>query len=213
MLHSAAIGAACPPRFGGGRYRLPGFFCIGNLEADCKETKTRKQKSSRKAGMLHSPHFSCYTPPFVPVTKSMRTPVTRKNAPNWPLKPAPKTGWRGTSNSRQSRPLPRDSLREVFATPCTASRPRPSRRTAPKIGSSGKWGGAASQRQAAETAALCKPWKKQVVLEENWQVLAVVFPPFAQRLENSVSRACWPSSMSLGVFHSFHGPCYCSRLY
>ena len=26
-------------------------------------------------------------------------------------------------------------------------------------GSSGKWGGAASQRQAAETAALCKPWK------------------------------------------------------
>ena len=54
---------------------------------------------------------------------------------------------------------------------------------------------------------------KTVVLEENWQVLAVVFPPFAQRLENSVSRACWPSSMSLGVFHSFHGPCYCSRLY
>ncbi len=26
-------------------------------------------------------------------------------------------------------------------------------------GSSGKWGGAASQRQAVETAALCKPWK------------------------------------------------------
>ena len=45
--------------------------------------------------------------------------------------------------------------------------------------------------------------EKQVVLEENWQVLAVVFPPFAQRLENSVSRACWPSS--LGVFHSSQG--------
>ena len=29
--------------------------------------------------------------------------------------------------------------------------------------------------------------EKQVVLEENWQVLAVVFPPFAQRLENSES--------------------------
>ena len=55
--------------------------------------------------------------------------------------------------------------------------------------------------------------EKQVVLEENWQVLAVVFPPFAQRLENSVSRACWPGSMSLGVFHSSHGLCYCSRLY
>ncbi len=36
-------------------------------------------------------------------------------------------------------------------------------------------------------------------------MLAVVFPPFAQRLENSVSRACWPGSMSLGVFHSSHG--------
>ena len=36
--------------------------------------------------------------------------------------------------------------------------------------------------------------EKQVVLEENWQVLAVVFPPFAQRLENSVSRACWPGT-------------------
>ena len=31
-------------------------------------------------------------------------------------------------------------------------------------------------------------------------MLAVVFPPFAQRLENSVSRACWPSSISLGVW-------------
>ena len=30
---------------------------------------------------------------------------------------------------------------------------------AAQAGSSGKWGGAASQRQAVETAALCKPWK------------------------------------------------------
>ena len=76
MLQSAAIGAGRNPRFGGGRYRLPGFCSIGNLEADCKETKTRKQKSLRKAGMLHPQHFSCYTPPFVPVTKSMRPFVT-----------------------------------------------------------------------------------------------------------------------------------------
>ena len=26
-------GAACPPRFGGGRYRLPRFFCIVIMEA------------------------------------------------------------------------------------------------------------------------------------------------------------------------------------
>ena len=63
MLHSAAIGAACPPPFRGGRYRLPGFFCIGNLEADCKETKTRKQKSSRKAGMFHPPALFLLHPP------------------------------------------------------------------------------------------------------------------------------------------------------
>ena len=30
-----------------------------------------------------------------------------------------------------------------------------------KTGSSGKWGGAASQRQVVETAALCKPWKNK----------------------------------------------------
>ena len=53
-----------PPRFEGGRYRLPGFCSIVNLEADCKETKTRKHKSLRKAGMLHPQHFSCYTPPL-----------------------------------------------------------------------------------------------------------------------------------------------------
>ena len=33
--------------------------------------------------------------------------------------------------------------------------------TCRKDGSSGKWGGAASQRQAMETAALCKPWKNK----------------------------------------------------
>ena len=43
--------------------------------------------------------------------------------------------------------------------------------------------------------------EKQVVLEENWQVLAVVFPPFAQRLGITGLLA---RSM-LGVFHSSHG--------
>ena len=31
---SAAIGAGRNPRFGGGRYRLPGFFCISTRAAD-----------------------------------------------------------------------------------------------------------------------------------------------------------------------------------
>ena len=38
---------------------------------------------------------------------------------------------------------------------------RPKASKEKKSGSSGKWGGAASQRQAMETAALCKPWKNK----------------------------------------------------
>ena len=53
-------------------------------------------------------------------------------------------------------------------------------------GSSGKWGGAASQRPGRGNCRTMQTVEKQLVLEENWQVLAVVFPPFAQRLENSV---------------------------
>ena len=37
----------------------------------------------------------------------------------------------------------------------------PTRQEQNIFGSSGKWGGAASQRQAMETAALCKPWKNK----------------------------------------------------
>ena len=65
--------------------------------------------------MLHSPHFSCYTPPFVPVTKSMWPSVTRKTHQKGPFKPAPKIGWPGTSNSRQSRPLSLSGLHVLVA--------------------------------------------------------------------------------------------------
>ena len=99
MFHLAAIGAGRNPRFRGGRYRLPGFCSIGNLEADCKETKTRKQKSLRNVVVFHPP-------PFVPVTNYLRFSGTRKTHQKGPVKPAPKTGLPGRSNSRQSRPLP-----------------------------------------------------------------------------------------------------------
>ena len=62
-----------PPRFEGGRYRLPGFCSIGNLEADCKETKTRKKKSLRNVVVFHPHAFLCSTPPFVPGAKPMRS--------------------------------------------------------------------------------------------------------------------------------------------
>ena len=109
MFHLAAIGAGRNPRFrggGGGRYRLPGFCSIGNLEADCKETKTRKQKSLRNVVVFHPHAFLCSTPPFVPVTNYLRFSGTRKTHQKGPVKPAPKTGLPGRSNSRQSRPLP-----------------------------------------------------------------------------------------------------------
>ena len=37
-------------------------------------------------------------------------------------------------------------------------------------------------------------------------MLAVVFPPFAQRLENSVSRGCWHGSMTARSFPQFPRP-------
>ena len=37
-------------------------------------------------------------------------------------------------------------------------------------------------------------------------MLAVVFPPFAQRLENSVSRACWPQFDIARSFPQFPRP-------
>ena len=46
--------------------------------------------------MLHTPHFSCYTPPFVPVTKNRRPPVTQKTPQIGRVKPAPKNAWPGT---------------------------------------------------------------------------------------------------------------------
>ena len=39
-------------------------------------------------------------PPFCPCNKKHAVPSNTKNAPNWPLKPAPQTGLPGTSNSR-----------------------------------------------------------------------------------------------------------------
>ena len=51
-----------------------------------------------------------------------------------------------------------------FAVWSFVRRPFPALETVPLLdllGSSGKWGGAASQRQAMETAALCKPWKNK----------------------------------------------------
>ena len=63
-----------PPRFEGGRYRLPGFCSIGNLEADCKETKTRKQKSSRNVVVFH--------PPLCPCSKKHAVLSSTKNTPD-----------------------------------------------------------------------------------------------------------------------------------
>ena len=84
--------------------------------------KPRKTKDFKECWAGTPPHFSCYTPPFVSVTKNKRSFVTRKTPQIGSLKPAPstpapKTGLPGTSNSRQSRPLSQaPPLREVFVT-------------------------------------------------------------------------------------------------
>ena len=78
-----------PPRFRGGRYRLPRIFLYQHAESLLVETNHRKQKSLRNVGLEHPHAFSWNTPPFVPVPKSMRLFVPRKTPRIWPLKPGP----------------------------------------------------------------------------------------------------------------------------
>ena len=80
-----------PPPFRGGRYRLPGFCSIGNLEADCKETKTRKQKSLRNVVVFHPHAFLCSTPPFCPCYKKHAAFWNMKNGPNRPTQTGSET--------------------------------------------------------------------------------------------------------------------------
>ena len=47
--------------------------------------------------------------------------------------------------------------------------------------------------------------EKQVVLEENWQVLSQLFFHRSHSAWKTLShRGCWPGSTSLGVSHSPH---------
>ena len=87
MLQSAAIGAGRNPRFWGGSLSSPRIFLYQHAGSRLVGTNHGKQKSLRKAGMLHHPHFSCYTPPFVPVTKNAVV-CNMKNTPDL----APQTG-------------------------------------------------------------------------------------------------------------------------
>ena len=83
-----------PPRFEGGRYRLPGFCSIGNLEADCKETKTRKQKSLRNVVVFHPPLCPCY----------------KKHAAFWNMKNAPNRPTQTGAASRVARYVEHSSI-------------------------------------------------------------------------------------------------------
>ena len=76
MLQSAAIGAGRNPHFGGGSLSSPRIFLYQHAGSRLVVTNHGKQKSLRKAEVLHPQHFSCYTTPFVPVTKNRRLFVT-----------------------------------------------------------------------------------------------------------------------------------------
>ena len=120
MLHSAAIGAGRNPRFGGGSLSSPLIFQHRHYGSRIVVANHAKQKTSRNIGLSRPHAFSCYTPPFVSVTKNKRSFVTRKTPQIGSLKPAPKNGLPGTSNNRQSRPLSEaPPLREVSGVPCT----------------------------------------------------------------------------------------------
>ena len=71
-------------------------------------------------------------------------------------------------------------------------------------GSSGKWGGAVSQRQAVETAALCKPWKNNWFWRRTGKCSQLFFHRSHSAWKTLSHRGCWPGSTSLGVSHSPH---------
>ena len=106
MLHSAAIGAGRNPRFGGGRAIVSPDFSVSARGKPITRDKPQKTKEFKESGDVTPPALFLLHPPFCPCNKKHAVPSNTKNAPNWPLKPAPQTGLRGTSNSRQSRPLP-----------------------------------------------------------------------------------------------------------
>ena len=66
--------------------------------------------------MFHPHAFLCRTPPLSLRQKACGPQRHEKTPRIWPLKPALQTGLPGTSNSRQSRPLPLASLRAVWGT-------------------------------------------------------------------------------------------------
>ena len=107
MLQSAAIGAGSNPRFGGGRYRLPGFFCISTRKPISRD-KPRKTNEFKESWDVTPPALFLLHPPLCPCNKKHAVVCNMKNTPDLALKPAPKTGLPGTSNSRH-----RDTFRKL----------------------------------------------------------------------------------------------------
>ena len=95
-----------PPPFSGGSLSSSLIFLYRHYGSRIVGVKPRKTKEFKESGDVTPPALFLLHPPLCPCNKKHADPSNTKNAPNWPLKPAPKTGWRGTSNSRQSRPLP-----------------------------------------------------------------------------------------------------------
>ena len=93
-----SIGASRNPPFGGGALSSPLIFLYRHYGIRIVGANHRKKKSLRNVGLPH--------PPLCPWGKKHAVLWGMKNTRIWPLKPAPKTAWPGTSNSRQSRPLP-----------------------------------------------------------------------------------------------------------
>ena len=141
MFHRASIRGRMPPPFRGGSLSSSRIFLYRHYGSRIVGGNPRKTKEFKECGDVPPPRFFMFHPPLCPWNKKHAVLWNMKNTPNrrsFLLPPAGfilplLNGLLGMSNSRQSRPLPQALLREVFAAPCTASRPRPSRRTVPEI--------------------------------------------------------------------------------
>ena len=88
MLLSAAIGAACPPRFRGGSLSSSRIFLYRHYGSRIVGAKPRKTKEFKESGDVTPPALFLLHPPLCPCNKKHADPSNTKNAP----KLAPQTG-------------------------------------------------------------------------------------------------------------------------
>ena len=84
MFHRPLSGPVGTPLLGGVAIVSPDFS-VSSLWKPNSRGKPQKTKEFKECGVFHPHGFLCSTPPFVPGTKSMRSPVEHEKHPGFGL--------------------------------------------------------------------------------------------------------------------------------